>query len=412
MTTLIKFLKRVSEQDEIDKKELDDEVVAYFDFKTRAKFIFRQFITKQLETINASDLKTVLKLLDTIYKKLFIVMGTLDTYFSKDIRKPIAVRFGTKSPEHNMALNFARLSKADKDGLIRDRHNSLRERHAEVTRFDQKEAFEIISREIDNLDDPFRLAVALALASGCRPFELFNKRVNFEPVPNLPNWVTQDFLAKKRGEIVAAQKPIVGMSAAKFIERIGDMRHQVGAEHRRLISNDKNGQEVLLKTVEGKANEVTKELFGHQNNITLYSCRKMYAQLSYSLYAKNSIYGQDPSLEQWISKVLGHNPADITTSISYNHFKATEKEASSVQVEELAAKVEVLQSKVAELETGKKEQPKFSVGTKMDVNFEKIKKVYEDNNMPKQTALEELLKDQVPRSAVRLWYQKFVKGKV
>jgi hypothetical protein len=55
--------------------------------------------------------------------------------------------------------------------------DSLKQPSSDINRYSEKEVLEIIQTNIDS-EDKYNVACALALASGCRPVELFNKAVS------------------------------------------------------------------------------------------------------------------------------------------------------------------------------------------------------------------------------------------
>lgn len=407
----IDFLVKLSKQKEdLETTEMNTQIIEAFPEKLflkgqkTAKNYLKKLVPYSLQTLNKALLEKALTLLDSIYKRIYDNNATLDNAFTSDIRKPIFTRFGRNSEEHKMSKKLAKLSYKDKGELITESKHRLKERHKEIKRFDPVKILEVIQDSIKT-EDPFRKAVGLALASGCRPIELFAV-ANFEPLEGTKNWVTQDFTAKKRGKIEPVKKPIIGMSAAKFIEQIGDMRYDVSAEVKKVLNRD--GE--LSSAIEEKANKITKMIFDYEDGITLYSCRKIYGQLSYEMYAKDSIYGKDPSIQSWLADVLKHGEDDLTTATSYNDYKPITKEISSVDIANLQAEVNDLKKRLENLNIGESVPAEIVVkpkGAKIDSNFAKIKEVYDrQTGKVTQTMLEMLMKDIVPRAHVRLFYQR------
>lgn len=404
----LKFLKSLSEQKEpLETEAMNEQVEELFDIKlfttVRTKNYFQKLVSYYMSIIQRSNLEKSFKLLDTIYKKLYTNNRTLDNKFTSHIRSPIFTRFGRNGPEHKASKKFAKLSYEDKKQVIADANKKLNENHEEVIRFDTEEVFKIIKRGI-NSEDVYEKAVALALASGCRPVELFNDRIHFQKVDE--SWVIQSEVAKKRSVIVSVEKPIIGISSDQFIEQIGDMRYFIKSENRKVI--ERNGE--LNGNIENKANQKTKQLFGYEDKITLYFCRKVYGSLSYDLFSKSGKCGKDPTLQLWISRVLAHSGTDIKTALHYSNLKPIKKDISETDLELLKAKIthleEVIDSKKI-IETKPIVSKKDSKQKKYFEAINEIYKEYKSNNkIPlTQTDLERLCAGISPRSYVRLFYK-------
>ncbi len=411
----ITLLKRLATQKKlIDEKELNEEILTLFPDKTflakqkKAKNYFKKLVFYQMGVINKTNLEEVLKLLDTIYKKIYTESSTLDSAFSQDIRKPIVLKYGRNSEEHKMAKKLAKLSYKVKGELINHRKTRLKEEHLEIHRFDPLKIQTIIKDSMVS-DDGTIKAVGLSLASGCRPIELFEK-ANFFESEKVKGWIFQDWLAKKRenGDITV-DKPIIGMTPEEFINQVGDMRHDLGARFKKLSTRNNE----LTKAASTTMNQVTKMLFDFEDGITFYSCRKIYGQLSYELFGKNSIYGKDPSIQSWLADVLGHADGDIITATHYNNFKLEDREVKYVDITALQAEVNDLKNRLDNNGVPKIESVKIDPkNAKMIARFEIIKNAYEneskDNKKINQTQMEKLLAGQVPRAVIRLWYQQNV----
>ena len=415
MSQFIKLLNSIIRyKKELTDLYLNEQVDKYFPEKEylqdapKTKVYFRKLVPHEIVKLNLEQLRKVLPLIDVIYKRVYESNKTLDSYFSKDIRVPIAKTFGKKSEAHKLSLKLTKLSYEDKGQLIKEAKETLNEKHQSAIEFQSEDIKKIIAENI-NSDDDFRKAVALALACGSRPVELFNEDCSFTIIDDV--WVQQNFLAKKRGATVSVKKPIIFMSSQKFVEELNIMRWGVKDEYRKVI--DRSGQ--LSNTIEAKANKMTKIIFNYQDGITLYSCRKIYAQLSFQEYAKNSIYGDKPTLTLWISRVLGHSEDDLETQKHYNHYRVEQPTFTST---ETASKIENLEQKVDTIEQKVEDLPKIEKPPRIDAKGRKLldkfaivaAKYESEEKKPNQTKLEELLKKQVPREAVRIWYKKFVVG--
>lgn len=401
----LNLLKDLSEPNkDIDIKEINEFIDNNFDKKEfttkRDKNYFIKLVPYYLGIIANNNLEKALNQLDIIYKKLYTNNKTLDSVFTKQIRNPISKRFGKKSEQHKLSLKLAKLSYKDKGIVLAEAKSNLLDKHSEITRYDTKEIISIINNGIES-ENVYEKAVALALCCGARPIELFNENVKFTIINE--HWVNQDFVAKKRDKIVPVDKPIIGISSKKFIEQLDDMRWFIKSDVKKVINRDGT----LNPKIEDAANKTTKKLFGYADGITFYSCRKIYGNLSFELYSKDSKYGKDPSLNLWLSKVLGHGETDINTANHYSTFKSTSTEVTPVVISELQAKVAHLE-KIIEGKSSIEVTKPILVGikeSKRNEQFTLVKQIYDSQTTkPNQTQLEVLMKDKVPRSVVRLWF--------
>ena len=415
----IKFLKEINANKNLELKDINEMIVERFPdgVQKKAKNHLRNLVSSKMKDVDKKNLDNTLIQLDPIYKRLYSNAATLDTYYSKDIRNIIKKRFGLKSPEHLASLKLTKLAGTIKGNLIRRQKENLVEKHGDQKEFESNVVKQYIMDNIDN-EDPFYRAVACLLACGARPIEFFDEEINFEIIDE--HWVIQDFLAKKRGKVQSVKKPIVFISSKKFNETRGDVLWELKKEHKKLFNRSKSGEKELASKIETRSNKVAKDIFGHADKFTLYSCRKIYAQVSYQEFARNSIYGVNPTIQLWTSKVLGHSDNDLNTQNHYSHFKVTQPTVSPAEVvskiENLTIQVDNLEQRL-ETENVPKAVPVTNerltfTDKKIKKQFDTIKKVYEENkdlNLT-QTKLEVLLKGIIPRSVVRLWYQKNIKS--
>ena len=221
----------------------------------------------------------------------------------------------------------------------------------------------------------------------------------------------QDFLAKKRGKEVSVKKPIVYISSKRFIDELDDMRWTIKQDYRKIFNRDGS----LSGTIESNANKAAKMIFDYRDKFTMYSCRKIYAQLSFQEFAKGSIYGANPTLQLWVSRVLGHSDTDMTTA---NHYQNYRVEKNTFTSTETASKIETLENKVEVIEKQVEDLPRVAPVLKVNVKNQKVlndfaivKEIYDaQEKKPNQTQLEVLCRGKVPREFVRLWYKKNVRG--
>ena len=399
----ITVLKALSENAKLTKDMSDDMIIKAFPKSeytegSACKAHFRRlvkYIISRRRNIDA--LEVILNLINLIYPKLYTEASTLDNYFSQDIRVPITKLYGLKSPEHNLALELTALPDEVKGALIKEQKEKLVKRHTEIVKFNAEETLKVIQDNIMS-DDPFRKIIALSLASGCRPIELFTKS-NFTVVEENDfihqrgHWVEQDYVAKKKEEKVAVIKPILVLTPEQFIRELGKTRIELHKRYKNFL----NKNEQLSSSLNTGANVAMKAIYSNKKHFTFYSCRKMYGALSYNIYGRyKNRFGKSLSKQLWLSLTLGHRENDMTTANNYAHFELEEDDnetSADGSTEPITNLVRVKTENI----------PK---ALNLPTAIKKIKDYYSKlTHKPTQSGLEVLLKNEYPRSVIRLAYK-------
>jgi hypothetical protein len=424
---VIKLLSILAKYEELDHETVNEKIMELFpdldflDSGESTNVVIRRFTPWYMTKIANKNLKAVLKSLDVIYPKLYKNMNTLDNYFSTDIRKPIAKRFGHKSPEHEMSLELTALSWEKKGEIIKKAKDKVQFKQNNRQTFDAKRIIQLIRDNITS-DDVIRKSVALLLASGCRPIELYAK-ANFELVANETHWIKQDFIAKRRGEAgEPVIKPIVYLTSQQFIEEVEIMREGLKDRYKTII-NPKNDQ--LSSSINSRANEIAKLMFENEEDLTLYSTKKLYGLSSYDIYGKvPNRFGNNVSYPTWLSQIYGHKGEGAVAN--YSHFELKHDEVSS---DTILAKQEVIEAKMEELEARVNEkqipeiepEPDDPIPVDMDIFknpklkaiLGKLLVIYEEwieehpNSKLTLTNFEGLCKGKAVRRIIRLAYNRF-----
>lgn len=405
---LIKKLSRPNE--EIDHNVLNDEIVRLFPNKEYlreakgAKNYFIHLVPYYMTIIDKKLITTMFKDLELVYRKMYPNLSTLDKALSKDIRVPLFTRFGRNSEIHKIAKAGIKLKHEEKQEVVKKQIDSLKNQSGDVNEYNTEEVFKVILKEIDS-EDEYKVACALALASGSRPIEIFDREVEFTKVDE--HWVKQWKVAKKRGKEFTLEKPIIGISAEKFIQKIDEMRWFIHDKNRNVL----NSKGELNKKIQSKANDTMKVIMDYVGGITMYSARKIYADLSFKIYAKGSRHGDNPNLEIWRQAVLGHDEKDFRSGVHYGNFKSVEGDggSGSAKISILEAKVEKLEEIVENKSVIKVDKPVVIMGKKQSKQNDYLARVkFEYDKLtkkPKQTEAEVLFKHLVPRSYIRLFYK-------
>lgn len=364
--------------------------------------LFRPLVKSKMAEVKKGNLKEIFKLLNKLYTNLYKNPSTLDNYMSEDVRKPISVRFGYNSPEHKLAKQLVRLDYEIKGNLLKSAKEKVFEKNKHTIQTDSKEIIDAIEQNY-NSDDPYRKAVALLIASGSRPIELF-ARSTFTKIVHqgeqiYNTWIHQDNVAKKKGEAFSLKKPLIYVTSDQFLTALNDIRSKIKDP----LKDDK-----LKTTINSKANAAAKSIFKGRDKFTLYTSRKLYGNLSYDLFGRNktTIHGTNPNLQVWLSLVLGHAEGSVSATHNYSHISLA---PDTTTPDELNRKQDVLETKIDHLEErmegmGINEPPAPSI-PKVSVYHERYKNLY-----PKIMELYETLKDRLGVSPSGLQMEKAAKG--
>lgn len=389
--------------------------------KENSKNYYRSFIVWLLTKVPKDKFEDPLKLINNIYSNLYTNTKTLDGMISKDVRKIILEKYGEKSSQYTLSKKLVKISYKDKGVLIQREKDKVFEKNANRLEFNSDEIIRIVKDNI-NSDDPLRNAIALLIASGCRPIELF-ERAKFTAAPEVgPNWVIQDYVAKRKDkDAKPLTKPIVYFKATEFIDLLKKMRGVLHDKYPTFVTP--KGE--LISSISSKANLLAKEIFEYRQGVTLYTTRKIYGITSYELYSKaTDIFGANPSYNIWLNGVLGHSKGSLMTSHNYSHVELSKED---VTPEELAIKQNILEQKIEDVEDkiedvqellGLEDIPKAPEkpaeketidNKKIKATFKLIKPIYDkyvkDNgNPPTQTKLEELAKHITTRVIIRMFW--------
>ena len=371
--------------------------------------------------VKSKNLTSVLKSLDLIYPKLYLNHNTLDNYFSTDIRKPIAKRFGNKSEEHKLSLELTALTWDQKGEVIKKAKEKVTEKNSYRTIFSGNRVLKLIKDNITSTD-VLRKAVALLLASGARPNEMFGKGV-FTPIEDHPHWIKQVYIAKRRGEEgEPVIKPIIYLTAKEFIEEVQIMREGLAKRYKHIIV-EKTGQ--VSSSVSTAANDMAKVIFEHQEKMTLYKSKDLYGSLSYDIYGKVSgPLGDNHSLSMWLQKLFGH-----ASSGTVNNYSGYAIEHDVIPNEVVLARQEVIEAQIDDLKERLEEkkipeadpEPDDPIpvdgdifkNPKLEAILVKLKVIYDSwkSQHPKSkltlTIFEELTRGKAVRRIIRLAFNRF-----
>lgn len=381
----------------------------YMPVTKRPKGKFRNLVLILIDQIpiipNTDELEETLVNLNIVYHYLFKRDSTLDNYFSGDIRTKMTKTHGYDSVPHKLSLEITKLSWKRKGDLLRAQAEKTYAKNKNTHVVKHSEILSMIKESLES-DNIFKRSLALLIASGCRPIEFFN-RSEFEVAETPSGWLLQHGIAKKRGNdpIKTVLKPLILITPQKFIEEWTSIKTQLAERYKSLksatIKTDK-----LSASISKNINEVAKVVFKQfetdTEEPTAYDSRALYANLSFELYGrgKQSIVGNAPTLDVWVSEVLGHKAGTQDTSKHYTRYTVV---------------MDLETNKLKETISNLKEKLKDCSEDKTD-NRNIIKKMYEnlsklDSKPPSQNKLEQSLRGIVIRREVREWFTNFKDSK-
>ncbi|MBC7408964.1 MAG: hypothetical protein H7339_11295, partial [Arcicella sp.] len=182
---------------------------------TSSTSLLSMWVPWALKTTDNTKLREKLKALNEIYSKFYTNKKTLDVSFNRDIRNVIREKNGFKSPEHDLSLQLAAITKTEKTKMIKDAEEKVFEKNANQDTFESSQIYDIIRTNIKD-PDPFKRMIALFIASGSRPIELFSKAM-YRAIDD--RWLEQKGVAKKkRGNSLdfSIIKPIIYINTHEF----------------------------------------------------------------------------------------------------------------------------------------------------------------------------------------------------
>lgn len=382
-----------------------------FTEKKNSSALIRALVFYVIKNMKPEQLiiQEIFDLIDKVYPKLYKNPATLDNYFTQDVRQPIAKRFPTVNGEEHVFYTLAKESVALPDEvkgkLLKDSRDKVTEKLRNVVDVKLDYILDIIQKFIIS-KDPMIRCVALLLACGSRTIEFFGKSdytvYNFE---DSNSWVTQNYIAKKRGMSAKTDKvikPIVYFSNEQFITE-----RKKALEELKTIVKDKpfytiyNDKEKLASFITERVNKSAKEVFQNRAEFTAHTTRSLYALVSYELFGrKKSPYGNNLEFRQFISDSLGKEGSESATR-EYSKFNLVvdiKKDEALVKTQLLEKKIDDLEEKLDSLNINVKETKYVEM---IKVEYEKYNK--EHSFYPNTAKMEVLMKGKVPRRLVRLY---------
>ena len=237
---------------------------------------------------------------------------------------------------------------------------------------DEKKIFKKI-QELIQSSDVYDRALSLMLCLGCRPIELFDMNT-FTKIKGRDSWIKVGNLAKKReGQKSFTERPVLFFSVKFILKEVEKFR----AHFKDKIVINKSGR--LASDKNAMLNRRALIHFPWISKIYQKSSalRKVYASLAFKNFADQS----KQNFNTFISKILGHDTLDLSTSFSYSHFNVCDPDKNSntqlnSEINELKEKVKYLM-KINEAK-GAPPTPPVSP-TSPTSPMDKLEKIYKSN---------------------------------
>lgn len=411
--TFIKLFKKFDAKKSLNHSYTNKEITNTFpNFKiNKGRNKILELIKWRVNNVddNVEVIESIFELIDNVIPKFKYTNSTIDNHFTNYVRQPIMKHFGEDSHYYELVKQMVALPDDVKGEILKAASAKVEEKNKDRVVINLKEMLDIIRDNI-NSENVFRRAISLLLASGCRTIELF-EQANFTRYKDLNNWVTQDFLAKKKGKIVEAIKPILFLTADQFITELKKVRTELKEKYKNATEPGE-----LTKAINSQGNNVVKEIFKNREGFTLHFCRKIYGVISYKMYGSSpSIHGKNLDFHYWLSAVLGHTGQMAVSNYSHIVLDSDTLHSTEVpeKITELEVKVEELQERLDTLNIKNpiKELPReIAKDSKEKSQMKKIKIIYDNykeefGEFPTQTELEQQAKEIAPRRVIRLFFK-------
>lgn len=326
------------------------------------------------------EYKKYLKLINELYRKIYKNNMTLKKKFS-NIRTVISKKYGKYDndknivPRYQLSLNLIHIPKSANKELISNYKTSLKIRN-ETRKVYNKD--DILNTIMDNYDsnDIYNVAVALLLASGLRPIELFD-RVDVEPIEGKSSYVKFCNLAKKRGDLVCNIRPLIHLNSKVFIKLLNKVRNNLKIK---IISD--SGE--LNKSIANSLSRRVKRIFNKDFQVRM--LRPIYGNMAYEIYADK----QKTNLNVYLQEILGHSDENMTSSFAYSAVSISDNKSNQEVKQDMNnvmstrslkkdVKEEIVKKTVNEL-VSKNIKPRVTLVSKLcGINPEIVKKVLENS---------------------------------
>ena len=160
--------------------------------------------------------------------------------------------------------------------------------------------------------------IAIALSCGSRMIEIA-KISNYEPCGGEPFQVVIHGVAKSKERVVTIKKPVVGgLRASEIVHLVRQVRLKLHSDFSSTTELLDIDNKVLTRYISSKVDKYVKQQLGPfvEGKLCFHTLRSIYAEMAWV----ESQGTHTMSKTAYYAEVLGHNPTDIKTALSYQRF--------------------------------------------------------------------------------------------
>jgi hypothetical protein len=277
-----------------EMKEYDEEIKGRTS-KTR----FKSLIIRELPKVK-TNFKLVASGIDKIISAMIPNSNSQIQYYT-DIRKALNPKLNKTQKKTLEKYLYSDRTKERNKAYVK----KVEKKNVEQTLVDKDKVISVLEK-IKGSNNFIDMVIFLQLTIGGRLIDIL-KVYNLSPVKNNKNKVKVTGSAKSRGKLKEVIKPILFYDYEDIKEKLDDVRYAIDFETSKSIPNDR-----LTNKYFARINRKIAKLFDRK--LTSQDLRKIYGNLSYTLYAPKNM-----SLTGWLKKILLHE--SLTTSLSYQTVK-------------------------------------------------------------------------------------------
>ena len=314
-------------------KNLEDTIFKYYpDIKSKSESALFHKSVKEFFRIRRteSDGLLALKIFYEKYSELYPNIKTRKKYLS-DIRKIIKENQSADLYTKSTYDEYFNINKKQRTKIVQEYNKSIRASNDDKIQINASMILNKMGKLIVS-SNPYERALALLLAYGGRPIELFTRNT-FEHKKSQGSWITVNNLAKKReGQDSSVDRPIILFTPKQFIKEVKRLRDDFKNKILETNGSFAKDKSVTLNKYAVKNFPFLKDV--HQKSSMM---RKIYADLAYHTYADKSKQNKN----SFIGRILGHN--DLMTSFSYSWVNLHgDKPNENLKIQELEKKINML----------------------------------------------------------------------
>lgn len=317
----------------------------------------------------------VLKTLFPFYRHLYENIKTLRQRLS-EVRKVIKKHQSPKFYENSKKDIYFNINMDERTDLGNAYRKNIKDKNNDRLQLDINKIYQQM-KELALSENIYDRIIALMLSLGTRAVELFDMN-DFSPIEGKESWVRVDNLAKKKdGQQTWTERPVVLFTVGWVINEVKKIRD----EFKNKVVINKKGK--LASDKQATLNKRVLHLFPWTKKFRQKSSffRKMYADMAFTNFGDPKTQNKN----QFISSILGHDDANISSSFSYSWVglsdpKKMDNNQMKNQISELRTMVQLLTIKVeAKTSTEVLVETKLPRTTSKKDKLALLEKLYNEN---------------------------------